>query len=90
MRLPYTIDVSTKARDHIRNLTARDRSLVLDAIEEQLTYQPSVETRNRKQLRRNELALWELRVGVLRVYYDVEESPDPTVVGRVCKLRAIG
>lgn len=58
---------------------------MLDAIEEQLTHQPTVETRNRKRLRSNELAVWELRVGVLRVHYDVEETPEPTAV-----IRAVG
>ncbi|NER36576.1 MAG: hypothetical protein F6J93_21760 [Oscillatoria sp. SIO1A7] len=27
----------------------------------------------------NTLALWELRIGELRVYYDVEEEPEPVV-----------
>jgi mRNA-degrading endonuclease RelE of RelBE toxin-antitoxin system len=31
-----------------------------------------VETRNRKRLRPNPLAPWELRVGDLRVFYDVD------------------
>lgn len=43
-------------------------------------YQPTVETRNRKLMRPNPLAPWELRIGQLRVYYDVEEEPEPVVV----------
>ncbi len=31
-------------------------------------------------MRPNPLAPWELRIGQLRVYYDVEEEPDPVVV----------
>ena len=38
-----------------------------------------METPNRKPLRPNPLALWELRIGDLRVYYDVEEDPEPQV-----------
>lgn len=30
-------------------------------------------------MRPNSLADWELRIGDLRVYYDVEETPDPVV-----------
>jgi len=41
------------------------------AAEKQLTREPSVETRNRKPLRPNPIAPWELRVGNLRVFYDV-------------------
>jgi hypothetical protein len=44
---------------------------VLEQIEVQLTYQPNVETRNRKRLRPNPLAPWELRIGEIRVFYDV-------------------
>jgi len=44
---------------------------VLDQIEVQLTYRPDVETRNRKRLRPNPLAPWELRIGEIRVFYDV-------------------
>lgn len=36
-------------------------------------------------MRPNPLAPWELRIGSLRVYYDVEEEPEPTVF-----IRAVG
>jgi hypothetical protein len=42
-------------------------------------------TRNRKPVRPNELAAWELRLGALRVFYDVLTEPDSVVV-----IRAIG
>jgi mRNA-degrading endonuclease RelE of RelBE toxin-antitoxin system len=83
--MPYDIDVSPEARDHLRELTARERGTVLDAIEEQLAHQPTVETRNRKLMRPNPIAQWELRVGTLRVYYDVEEADEPSVM-----VRAVG
>lgn len=72
----YDIEFSDEAIDHIEYLSARQRSQVLDLIEEQLTYQPTVETRNRKLMRLNPLAQWELRAGDLRVFYIVysEES----------------
>ena len=50
-----------------------------------LTFQPTVETRNRKPMRPNPLAPWELRLGNLRVYYEVEEEPEPVVY-----IRAVG
>jgi mRNA-degrading endonuclease RelE of RelBE toxin-antitoxin system len=59
--------------------------MVLDAVEKQLQFQPDIETRNRKPMRPNPLAPWELRIGNLRVYYDFENSPD-----RVVYIRAIG
>jgi mRNA-degrading endonuclease RelE of RelBE toxin-antitoxin system len=47
-------------------------SLSLIGLEEQLTHQPTVETRNRKKLRPNQIAEWELRIGKYRVFYDVD------------------
>jgi len=57
----------------------------LDTVDEQLVYQPMVETKNRKPMRPNPLAPWELRIGNLRVYYDVEDDPEPVVY-----IRAVG
>jgi mRNA-degrading endonuclease RelE of RelBE toxin-antitoxin system len=50
------------------------------AIEEQLSHEPLVETRNRKRLRANPIAPWELRIGKSRVFYDVEESAKVTIL----------
>ncbi len=83
--MPYTIEYSPETLDHLRALTARDRSLVLDEVDAQLRHQPTIETRNRKRMRPNPLAPWELRIGTLRVYYDVEEAPEPKVL-----IRAVG
>lgn len=77
--MPYRVLYSPAAEDHLRALTARQRVTVLDAVDQQLVHQPTVETRNRKPLRANPVAPWELRVGTLRVYYDVRESPEPLV-----------
>ena len=77
--MPYRIVYAAEIRDHLRPLTARQRATVFDAIDQQLTYEPTMETQNRKPLRPNPLASWELRVGDLRVYYDVEEGPEQQV-----------
>jgi len=77
--LPYEIEYSPETEDHLRALTARQRSIVLDSIDKQLKYQPTEETRNRRPMRPNPLAPWELRIGNLRVYYDVETEPELTV-----------
>ena len=57
----------------------------MNAIVLQLTHQPMVATRNRKRLRPNPLAPWELRIGALRVYYEVTEKPE-----RLVTVRAVG
>jgi mRNA-degrading endonuclease RelE of RelBE toxin-antitoxin system len=67
----YEIAFAESVQEHFRVLTARERATVLDAIGRQLPHQPLAETRNRKPLRPNPVAPWELRVGQLRVFYEV-------------------
>ena len=74
--MPYRIEYSPNVEDHFRILTARQRKAILDAVDRQLVHQPTVETRNRKPMRPNPVAPWELRIGSLRVYYDVEDRPE--------------
>lgn len=69
--MPYEIVFEPDAVEHLQGFSARDQAIVLDHIEVQLTSQPDVETRNRKRLRPNPLAPWELRIGEIRVFYDV-------------------
>jgi len=57
----------------------------LDTVDEQLLHQPTIETQQRKPMRPNPIAPYELRIGNLRVYYDVEEEPEFVV-----NIRAIG
>jgi hypothetical protein len=66
-------------RAHLKALTTNHRATVLAKIEGQITNQPLVETRNRKPLRPNPVAPWELRVSQLLVFYDVSEGPPATV-----------
>ena len=42
-------------------------------------------TRQRKVLRANAVAPWELRIGDLRVYYEVKDDPERVVV-----VKAVG
>ena len=57
---------------------------ILDVIEVQLEHQPTVETRNRFQLRPNQTAEWELRIGKFRVFYDVD------VQAQIVSIEAVG
>ena len=54
--MPDEIIFEPDAVEHLEGFSARAQSIVLDQIEVQLTYQPDVETRNRKRLRPNPLA----------------------------------
>lgn len=83
--MPYRIEYSPDTEDHLLVLTKRQQRIVLDTVNKQLVYEPTVETKNRKPMRPNPVAPWELRIGNLRVYYDVEEEPEQVVL-----IRAVG
>src|SRR6267143_1355377 len=83
--LAYRIEYSPAAEEHLRAVTAGQRAIVFDSVEEQLVHQPAVETRNCKPMRPNPIAPWELRIGDLRVYYDIEHEPEAVVY-----VRAVG
>ncbi len=75
----YRIEYAPETEQHLRALPARDATAVLDMVLRQLAHQPTLETRNRKRMRPNPLGPWELRIGHLRVYYDVDKQPEPVV-----------
>jgi mRNA-degrading endonuclease RelE of RelBE toxin-antitoxin system len=77
--MAYTIEFAESVKAQLRGLTARQRSTILDSIERQLVHQPLVETRNKKPLRPNPIAPWELRIGDLRVFYEVGSDEPDTV-----------
>ena len=83
--MPYEIKFAAHVRRHLEAMTAGERSMALDAIEQQLAHDPLVETRNRKPLRPNPIAPWELRIGKLRAFYEVVPG-DPGVV----RIAAVG
>jgi mRNA-degrading endonuclease RelE of RelBE toxin-antitoxin system len=84
-RRAYRIDYSPEAVDHIEGLTARESAMLLDVVGRSLAHEPTVPTRHRKVLRANSVAPWELRIGRLRVYYDVKDAPERVVV-----VKAVG
>lgn len=70
----FEIRFSRDALDDIRELRKADQQRAISGIEAELSHEPTEPTRNRKRLRPNRLAEWELRIGALRVFYDVDAS----------------
>jgi mRNA-degrading endonuclease RelE of RelBE toxin-antitoxin system len=77
--MAFAIIYSPEAVDHLEALPRASQKLVLDEVERQLERDPALPTRKRKVLRPNPIAPWELRLGDLRVFYAVEEQPEPRV-----------
>jgi mRNA-degrading endonuclease RelE of RelBE toxin-antitoxin system len=84
--MPFNIEFTRPAADHVRGFKKFEQQIILDAIDVHLTYEPTIETKNRKPLSRNELSNWELRVQKFRVFYDVIDNENEQIV----KIKAVG
>ena len=80
----YDLVIEEKAFRELAGFRASEQRLILDSIDQQLPAEPMTETRNRKPLRLNELASWELRVGRFRVFYDIDAATNTV------RVKAIG
>jgi mRNA-degrading endonuclease RelE of RelBE toxin-antitoxin system len=70
----YRIAITKEADRQLHALPVRDQRKLEAAIVSRLRYQPTVPTKAIKRLRSNPLAEFELRVGSLRVLYNVEQD----------------
>jgi mRNA-degrading endonuclease RelE of RelBE toxin-antitoxin system len=76
---PFTIIYAPITRIHLRAIGVKYHSLIRTTIEERLSLEPDVQTRNRKPLKRPVFfaATWELRFGPanrFRVFYDIDQT----------------
>lgn len=83
----YDIAYSTEALVDLETFKKHEQNVIVDAIEKQLRYEPTSETRNRKQLRANPIATWELRIDNFRVFYDVDELVKIVDIQRIGEKR---
>lgn len=71
----YDIIFSLEAANDFKELTARERATVIDAIEQHLRYEPGKVSKSRiKRLRDLKHPQYRLRVGEIRVFYDVQKE----------------
>jgi mRNA-degrading endonuclease RelE of RelBE toxin-antitoxin system len=81
----YEIEVTEEAESNLDGIRAFYREEILDAIEDNLRYEPTRESRSRiKHLELLDSPAYRLRVGDYRIFYDVDE-----VVGEVVVLRVL-
>lgn len=72
--MSYSIEFSEDAERQLKQFAAHDRRTIIDAIETQLSYEPTTPTKRRKLPRPNPVVVWELRIGEFRVFYNVEQD----------------
>ena len=71
-RMKYEILFAPEAVQDFKRLSARDRSIVKETIETHLRYEPERMSKSRiKKLRGISRPQYRLRVGEIRVFYDV-------------------
>jgi mRNA-degrading endonuclease RelE of RelBE toxin-antitoxin system len=70
----YDIELSDTAKRDLKWFKKYEQEIILDGIDDNLRFEPNVETQNRKPMRPNPIAEWELRIGKFRVLYNVEET----------------
>ena len=73
----FSLIFDAEVRRHLRSIEAKYHALIRATIEEQLSFEPEIETRNRKPLQRPAAleATWELRFGPdnrFRVLYEAD------------------
>lgn len=88
-RQPYSLIYARGVTKHLQAIDAKYDRLIREKIEEQLHFEPGVETKNRKPLRPPAPfdATWEIRFGPdnrFRVLYDIDEET------RAVQIVAIG
>ena len=70
--MPFQITITHDAESQLRSFPVREPRLLETAVTARLLHQPATPSNAIKKLRPNPLAQYELRVGSLRVLYNVE------------------
>jgi hypothetical protein len=85
VRHPFAIIYDPEVKHHFRAIELKYHSLIFDKIDEQLTFQPNVQTRTRTPLE-NPAPLgadWEIRFGPdnrFRVFYRIDPESHEVVI----------
>lgn len=83
----YDIEYTEDALEDVQLFRKHEQNTIVDGIDRQLRYEPTLETRHRKRMRRNEYAAWELRIGDFRVLYNVDTQVHIVEVQRIGEKR---
>jgi dihydroorotase len=83
-RVSFEIKLTAEGADDLRGFRKHEQQRIVSEMGAQLIFPPKEPTRNCKKLGPNKLAEWELRIGDIRVFFDVDDE------GKVVKIEAIG
>jgi mRNA-degrading endonuclease RelE of RelBE toxin-antitoxin system len=78
-RRPYSLVYAPEVKRHLQAIKPQHYSMIRETLQEQLLFEPDVETRNRKPLRQPAVfeAQWELRFGPgnqFRVFHEIDRE----------------
>ncbi len=72
--MKFNIEIGQSANDDLNYYDKFDQRIIVTAIIKYLQLDANIETRKRKHLRPNPVALWELRVGKYRIFYEIRKN----------------
>jgi mRNA-degrading endonuclease RelE of RelBE toxin-antitoxin system len=78
-KVSFTLQYARAVVKHLKSIEAKYHGLIRERIQEQLTFEPNIETKNRKSLRQPAPfdAEWEIRFGPdnrFRVLYEIDSE----------------
>jgi mRNA interferase RelE/StbE len=76
----YQLQMTGEAKTDFSYYSVFEKKLLVSEIRCRLTYEPKVETKNRKLLRDNPVASWELCTGKYRVFYEVDDTTQTVTI----------
>jgi mRNA-degrading endonuclease RelE of RelBE toxin-antitoxin system len=79
----YQIEFTPESVQDLRYFKRFEQNIIIDAIQTQLIYEPTVETKNRFRRNPPDIAAWELRIGIFRVFYNVDELVQIVSIERI-------
>jgi addiction module RelE/StbE family toxin len=79
----FELEFTESAIEDLRYFKKAEQNLILDSVEQQVSQEPLTVTKNRKQLRPNDISTWELRIDKYRVFYDVNIEEDLVIIKAV-------
>lgn len=80
----FDIRFTERAVEDLQDFSKSDQERILKDLESELTQDAAAETRDRKRLHPQGPVEWELRLGNVRVFYDVN------IENRIVKVEAVG